>query len=241
MGMFDELICEYPLPDGAVDRDVQEALFQTKSLDCTLDRYTITKDGRLILHKARYESVPEEERPYYGTPEWEESPFLRTAGSLKSVPVGDVAVPYHGYIRFYTYVGKHPDGELFEYLAKFTDGRLEEIRRVQAEEPDDMAEAGSRWGADQVWPYLQVVDLETDHGEETAVPITDTVTFAVTFDLADREEGFDDDIRFSIRDRGPREARLFAPDETSILLTVAQAERLATALLKAAQASRETR
>jgi hypothetical protein len=35
--------------------------------------------------------------------------------------------------------------------------------------------------------------------------------------------------------------RLLAAAETSILLTVAQAERPATALLKAAQASRETR
>jgi hypothetical protein len=236
MGMFDELICEYPLPDSAVQNEV----FQTKSLDCTMDRYTITKDGRLILHKVRYESVPEEERPYYGTPEWDESPFLQVAGSLKSVPVGDVAIPYHGYIRFYTYLGKHPDGESFEYLAKFTNGRLKEIRQVQPGELERIPEAGSRWGAEQVWPYLQVVDLENNYGEETAVPITDTVTFAVTFDLADREEGFDDDIRFSIRDRGPREARLFAPDETSILLTVAQAERLAAALLRAAQASRET-
>jgi hypothetical protein len=240
MGMFDELTCEHPLPDENVDKEVQEALFQTKSLDCTMDRYTITKDGRLILHKVRYESVPEEERPYYGTPEWEDSPLAKMIGFLKPIPLGDVAIPYHGYLRFYTYVGKHLDDELFEYLAKFTNGRLEEIRRVQAGEPDDMAEAGSRWGADQVWPYLQVVDLENKCGEETAVPITEQVTFVVWFDPADREEGFDDDIRFTIRDRGPREARLFAADETSILLTVAQAERLAAALLRAAQASRET-
>lgn len=235
MGMFDELICEYPLPDS----QVQEETFQTKSLDCTMDRYTITKDGRLILHKVRYEPVPEEERPYYGTPEWDKSPFLQVMGSLQSVPVGDVAIPYHGYIRFYTYLDQHPAGELFEYLAKFTNGRLEEIRRAQEGGDDWMPETGSRSGAEQVWPYLQVMDLEADYGEEAAIPITEQVTFAVWFDPADREEGFDDDIRFTIHDSGPREARLFAANETSILLTVAQAERLAAALLQAAQASRE--
>ena len=239
MGMFDELICEYPLPDGDVDKDVQEAIFQTKSLDCAMDRYTITKDGRLTLHKIRYESVPEEERPHYGTLEWQDSPLAKMTGFLKPIPLGDVTIPYHGYLRFYTYVGKHPDDELFEYLAKFTDGRLEEIRRVQKGEIDQIPEAGSRWGADQVWPYLQVVDM--GHAdEETAVSITDTVTFAVVFNLADREKGHLDDIRFSIRETGPSNLRMFAADETRLLLTVEEAERLAAALLKAAQASRET-
>jgi hypothetical protein len=54
------------------------------------------------------------------------------------------------------------------------------------------------------------------------------------------EEGFLDDIRFSIQEKGPREIRLFAADETSILLTVEQAEQLALALLQAADKSRQT-
>ncbi len=66
MGMFDEIRCEYPLPDSIV----QDHVFQTKSLERVMDSYAITRDGRLILHEVRYEQVPEEEeRPHYGTPE----------------------------------------------------------------------------------------------------------------------------------------------------------------------------
>jgi hypothetical protein len=128
MGLFDEIQCEYPLPDPAVQKEI----FQTKRLDCSMDRYTITADGRLILHKTRYELVPEEERPSYGTPEWETSPFTRFLGSLRVVPEGDVELVYHGDIEFYTPIGGAGDDEpeWFEFQARFTEGRLQWIRRV---------------------------------------------------------------------------------------------------------------
>ena len=124
MGMFDEIRCECLLPDSIV----QDHVFQTKSLERVMDSYTITRDGRLILHEVRYEQVPEEERPHYGTPEWDH-PLMRLLGLVRSVPVGDVEVPYHGYIVFYTSIGDPPDYEWFEYRAKFTDGRLVELIR----------------------------------------------------------------------------------------------------------------
>jgi hypothetical protein len=43
MGMFDELQCHWPLPDGGPGADGQ-----TKSLGCSLSRYTITASGRLL-------------------------------------------------------------------------------------------------------------------------------------------------------------------------------------------------
>jgi hypothetical protein len=129
MGMFDELNCEYPLPDA----EVQDKLFQTKSLECLMERYTISRDGRLIHHKVRYEAVPEEERPYWGTPEWDESPLTRMIGFLKAVPVGNVEVAYHGDIYFGTTVGSREEGNLewYEYQARFTEGRIQWIRRVE--------------------------------------------------------------------------------------------------------------
>ena len=128
MGLFDELKCEYPLPDAVV----QEETFQTKSLNRTMDRYTISQEGRLILHKVRYEVVPEEEREYYGTPDWDEKPFVQIFGMLRSIPVGDVEIPYHGDIAFYTSTGSRGVGdfEWFEYRARFTEGRLQWIKRV---------------------------------------------------------------------------------------------------------------
>lgn len=128
MGMFDEIKCEYQLPDPVV----QEETFQTKSFERLLDRYTITCDGRLILHQVRYESVPEEERPYYGTPEWKQSEFTHLIGSMQAVPIGDVEVPYHGDVYFYTSIGSRDAGdyEWFEYQVRFTEGRLQWIKRV---------------------------------------------------------------------------------------------------------------
>ena len=41
------------------------------------------------------------------------------------------------------------------------------------------------------------------------IDIDEQIRFRVSFDPADRETGFDDDIRFAILERGPAEFRLF--------------------------------
>lgn len=53
MGMFDWIKCELELPDGASPDDFNEeglSEFQTKDLDCFLETYTITSDGKLYRH-----------------------------------------------------------------------------------------------------------------------------------------------------------------------------------------------
>ena len=42
MGMFDDVFCERPLPDGW-----EHKAFQSKDFDCNLDHITIGADGRL--------------------------------------------------------------------------------------------------------------------------------------------------------------------------------------------------
>jgi len=69
--------------------------------------------------------------------------------------------------------------------------------------------------------------------------VDDTLTIEVHFDIADREEGYDDDIRFALRESGPQEMRLFPSDEIGFLLTADQAEQLASALRVAAEESRK--
>lgn len=54
MGMFDEIVVRYPLPDP----EAQKEVFQTKSLACLLRRYYITATGLLTLHQ--------EPVPYHG-------------------------------------------------------------------------------------------------------------------------------------------------------------------------------
>jgi hypothetical protein len=70
------------------------------------------------------------------------------------------------------------------------------------------------------------------------VQVVEQVSLEVYFDPADREQGFDDEIRFRIYQSGPKDMRLFEADETSFLLTIEQAEQLAAALQKAAAEAR---
>jgi len=72
------------------------------------------------------------------------------------------------------------------------------------------------------------------------VKIDENIAIEVGFSAFDREDGFDDDIRFCINECGPRDRRISAADETSVLLTPEQAEQLAVALKEAADASRGT-
>ncbi len=130
MGMFDYICCEYPLPDDPpewVQRHAREGVFQTKDTEAQfLETYTITADGKLIHHAMQYESVPENERPYWGTPEWETSPFSRACGCIRAVPRGDVELSdFHRDLRFYTSNDTH---EFFEYIARFTNGRLQHLK-----------------------------------------------------------------------------------------------------------------
>ena len=98
MGMFDHISCEIPLPDG---RQVDSDSFQTKSLECCMDLYTITAAGRLILHRRRYSTsrMPEH--------------------------IEDIDTEYHGDIEIY---GTMADGKLAFYAVRFTHGTVEWIR-----------------------------------------------------------------------------------------------------------------
>lgn len=130
MGMFDYVRCEYPLPDGApVDG------YQTKDAECwpAMDSYTITAEGRLIHHVDRYEYVPEEERPMYGTPAWEHGGLARLCGMVRRVPVGDEEVPFHGALRFYQ---ESSDGQWWNFVALFKRGELIELSGGREEDDD---------------------------------------------------------------------------------------------------------
>lgn len=123
MGMFDTLICEAPLPDGAeiepYDDRYDDGAFQTKDLDCGLNTYRITADGRLlVLH---FELVVRDRS----------GDASSDAGARHQLPLFErrderwEPVPdLHGRIRFY---GDDVDGHWHEYVAKFTDGLLVEI------------------------------------------------------------------------------------------------------------------
>jgi hypothetical protein len=124
MGMFDYLICNYPLPDGFVV-DLEDS-FQTKSFDNEMTTYHIGIDGTLSYEDFQYETVPEEERPWYGTDKFEG--LGRLIGSLRRVNEKIIQLPdYHGDIRFYTST-QDPD-TWHEYIARFTNGKVQDIKK----------------------------------------------------------------------------------------------------------------
>ena len=123
MGMYDTLNVEddIDLPGFPIN---ETRSFQTKDLDCSMDLLKITSQGRLVRENRRYETVPEEERPYASHPE----EWMRSFGSVRLVRLGWQDTNYHGKIIFYTSVGK---GDWYEYEAKFTDGNLVDIRPIE--------------------------------------------------------------------------------------------------------------
>lgn len=127
MGMFDELFCEYTLPDP----EHQDMRFQTKGVFKLMRWLVITKEGRLYWFKTKTVPVPEEERYYYGKPEWDDSDpamrdLYRLAGSTKQVPLTEIDLFHDGDLRFYTARGD----EWIEYIATFEDGQLVSIKRT---------------------------------------------------------------------------------------------------------------
>lgn len=51
MGMFDWVRCQRVMPDGLDARGAAADNFQSKDLDCNLDRIEITEAGRLLRHR----------------------------------------------------------------------------------------------------------------------------------------------------------------------------------------------
>jgi len=123
MGLYDlvDVAPEISLPDYPPTAKRQ---FQTKTFPYPiLTVYKITKEGQLLEEQWKYEEVPEEQRPCY--PFKDDSEHI--IGMYRKKIEGWKDTNYHGWINFYEVL----DREWFEYDAKFTDGKLEEIRRKE--------------------------------------------------------------------------------------------------------------
>jgi len=120
MGMFDTIICEYPLPG------TNETEFQTKAFENLMFTYIITKEGRLIERSHSLDIVPEEERYYYGKPEWDDNPIFQMMGAMKEVDIKEKDMEFHGLFRMYT-MDKSNDNWI-EFELKFTNGQLVGIK-----------------------------------------------------------------------------------------------------------------
>lgn len=109
MSFYDTVHCGYPLPDPGY----QHEEFQTRDLGERMNRYLITKDGRLWRRRWGIHLFGQVEHPVHHD-------------ALEE------AVPYHGDIRLSTTTAIG----LREYVVRFTHGVLEWIRRADSDEPE---------------------------------------------------------------------------------------------------------
>jgi hypothetical protein len=120
MTSFDRVVCDYPLPEF---RDQAREFFTRDFGGFGVDRYTITRDGRL-LRQARVER--------HGL-----------------APVKDVEWPIDGDLRIFD-DDERAGGATIEYAVRFRVGRVEWVRRVRLD-PPEVFRAGSVAG-DEIVP-----------------------------------------------------------------------------------------
>lgn len=120
MGMFDDLICERPLPH---DRPVNG--LQTKTFDCQLAKHRIDADGTLWLDRGHHEEVPKHLRPHPN-----DDGLLGMGGSWRWIQK-PVKSDFHGVVEF---IGRDDTGAFVEFEAFYTYGKLDKIVKVSATE-----------------------------------------------------------------------------------------------------------
>jgi len=140
MGMFDSIECNYPLPLPLevidIMPDIYDQEFQTKDLENLLDLYYLNEDGILYWRKRKYQWKDDDEA------------FLK--GYMEVIEEEIVPSNFHGVLNFYCYETVYENGQIvtlvdkktkakdicIDYLAKFTDGKLDFIEILSYEVRD---------------------------------------------------------------------------------------------------------
>jgi hypothetical protein len=114
MGMFDEIRVEQILPDRT---EQSSTWYQTKSLDCHLDKYVITANGELYRECWNHEWVEEPDHFLNGYIRKVEGTYRR-----------DYLTDFHGDIIFYSSKPELNTNRIWrDYHARFTEGKLSRI------------------------------------------------------------------------------------------------------------------
>lgn len=144
MGMFDNIICKFPLPLP----EFQANEFQTKDTPAQyLDLYEIREDGTIwheeydtedqsVLGKWRREHPGQEPPPEVNT-------ITNWAGCAARVNKRWVQLTdFHDDLRFYNSIGHHSSGWV-EFSARFTDGKLAKLTLIEHRPMDPAREEES--------------------------------------------------------------------------------------------------
>lgn len=118
MGLYDSVECDYPLPDP----EYQELEFQTRDFEWVMQRYAITRDGRLLKRAPR----PEPGRELIALER-------------------DAELPVHGDLLIYA-ADPATDQGLIEYRVRFLHGRVERVQRWEGFGAERRRWSGTRSG-----------------------------------------------------------------------------------------------
>ena len=138
MGMFDyvELECDLPIPDYIpeamaflIRRSFDENIFQTKDLECVLDNYRVSNDGRLYLTPGSWfdkkPTGPEELIEYHGIITIDMVVYLDDSNLLDTGEY--LGVGANGYLSRIVGPKIKRNWIFVTYKLKFTDGYLVDI------------------------------------------------------------------------------------------------------------------
>ena len=119
MGMFDSLYFDkeiLPLSDDIIKDFPNDIEWQTKSLECVLDKLII-KDGELLIQRYETELTPENERPYPNDHR------LSIIGMYRQINERLEKYDYTGSIMFYSFI----NDVWYEFFGEFQNGKLIKI------------------------------------------------------------------------------------------------------------------
>jgi hypothetical protein len=123
MGMFDYVVCEWPLKCGKFDKHG----FQTKDLENCLFVFRISKSGRMMRERYKLLTVPKSKQNKWGLP------------LFSKKRLGWKDMKFHGVLNFYS---ADKLGRWHEHFARFTDGTLVKMdcHKEQTPRPGDARE-----------------------------------------------------------------------------------------------------
>lgn len=129
MGMFDDIVCKYPLPLPEDTKGFKPDRFQTKDLDNALDLYEIREDGTFWLYEC--------EREYTGG-DPNGVTFSEKFGQVKEINKRWTHVKLNKTINMYAY--QHGEGEYdywVEFEVEFVDGIINNITLLKFDATDN--------------------------------------------------------------------------------------------------------
>ena len=130
MGMYDDIVCKYPLPFPEDTKGYIPNGFQTKDLDSGLDCYEIREDGTLWLRECEREYTE-------GNPNGKT--FSEKFGMVKEIKHWWTHVKKTTTIRMYDY-NSYNDGPYdhwVEFEIVFIDGVIDKIKLIKFEATDN--------------------------------------------------------------------------------------------------------